>query len=65
MKIDWGQVETPPTDTQIARAEAVQLAKDQLKSTDWYVIRMIEVGTEVPEEVKTQRAASRATLSQE
>lgn len=65
MKIDWELVETPPTPQEVEKAEARRLAKAQLNETDFYVTRMTEIGTPIPDEIKALRAACRATLSQE
>ena len=45
----------------IARTNAQQY----LISTDWYVTRMAEIGTEIPPEVQRERAAARTLLSSE
>lgn len=34
-------------------------AVEYLKQTDWYVIRHVETGQEVPEEIKKKRAEAR------
>jgi len=38
------------------------LANNKLKSTDWYVIRKAELGTDIPSDVVTARAAIKTTV---
>lgn len=35
-----------------------------LSSTDWYVVRFVDDGTEIPEEVRLERSASRQRISE-
>lgn len=34
-----------------------------LNSTDWYVVRQIEAGTPIPDDIKEARTAARATIN--
>jgi len=45
-----------------AQAVANQQAKKYLAQTDWYVIRSIETGVPVPEDITAARAAARANV---
>jgi len=49
----------------IARAEASitnKKARTYLASTDWYITRQAETGTEVPADILTKRAEARASV---
>lgn len=46
-----------------AEAKAIQEAKDYLTNTDWYVIRQIETGKEIPIEIKELRELAKIKLS--
>lgn len=53
------------SDEQIAaleRATTNALAEQYLSSTDWYVIRSMDDGTPVPDEIRTARANARASI---
>jgi len=45
-----------------AQAVVNQEARDYLTSTDWYITRQAETGTEVPSDVLTKRAEARASV---
>lgn len=49
----------PPPDTQV---EINATAKDYLSLTDWYVIRFIETGVVIPDEVIKQRELARVSI---
>lgn len=49
-----------PTQQEIANAEA----RRYLASTDWYVIRQVETGVEVPQQILDKRAAARAAVKE-
>lgn len=38
-------------------------ARAYLSETDWYVTRLIETGTEIPEEIRAQRDTARRALA--
>jgi len=62
---EWERM-TPPTAEQIIEGEAIRaklVAKQYLKDTDWYVSRKAETGTEIPEDILTQRAQARIDAS--
>lgn len=42
----------------------IDLNKEILSSTDWYITRHLETGDEIPEEVKAQRADARVKISE-
>lgn len=61
----------PPTPTtpitlpkkELALLESKRLAKIHLQETDWYIVRFIEIGEQVPAEVTASRAKARVTLN--
>ena len=46
----------------IEQDKAIADARVYLNSTDWYVVRQVEEGIDVPAEVKTKRAEAKALL---
>lgn len=60
--VDLSQLEKvkTPGDLQAESESAEALA--YLSSTDWYVIRLAEIGEEIPDEVKQKRAAARLAV---
>ena len=50
-----------PTPEQL-EAQAKADAQAYLNSTDWYVVRMTETGTQIPDDVLTKRAEARSLL---
>ena len=44
------------------QANLVQEAQVYLNSTDWYVVRFVDEGTVVPEDIKIKRAESREII---
>lgn len=38
--------------------------ENYLSSTDWYIARYAETGTEIPDEVKTKRSGCRTEISE-
>ncbi len=46
-----------------AEARACEEARICLSATDWYVIRQVETGTPIPENIISARHAARAVLS--
>lgn len=48
----WGEIPASPEE-----------ARQYLRDTDWYVIRMHETGEKVPSEVLYKRAAARETIN--
>lgn len=59
-KIDFTQAR-PTRDP--AQSEAAEAARIYLSDTDWYVIRAMDTGVPVPEEIATARAEARHVLS--
>jgi hypothetical protein len=62
---------TKLTQSDIDSANALKTAKEAISndeayllSTDWYVARYAETGTEIPDEVKTKRATMRTEISE-
>lgn len=66
-KIDFSAVVTRDKKGAQARAEARQLARAEaaafLAQTDWMVVRQVETGQAVPEDIRTRRAQARGLLS--
>lgn len=60
--INWDAAITPPTAEEESKAAARAAAENYLDSTDKYVIRSLETGEAVPEEISSAREAARATL---
>ena len=69
----WEDERPQPTDaeieTEITRLVTVEsqdeintTARDYLASTDWYITRQAETGTETPADVLTKRAEARASV---
>ena len=56
-------VPPPPTPEQLLSQEMQQLLA-YLASTDWYRLRKIETGAEIPVDVMTSGAAARARISE-
>lgn len=46
-----------------AKDRACEEARLCLKATDWYVIRQVETGATIPEDIATARQDARAVLS--
>lgn len=49
--------------TQVQQEEANRAAREYLASTDWYVVRFMETGVEIPEEVSQARQDAREVIS--
>ena len=47
------------SDDALVQLANVEYAKDYLASTDWYIVRFMDSGVEVPQEVKDKRAEAR------
>ena len=62
MLIDLTKIEKIKTEEDIKSEEDRVFAIDYLKSTDWYVIRKFETGSEIPIEVSNSRNKSREVL---
>ena len=45
------------------KAGIVSEALEYLSSTDWYLVRKLDIGTEIPEEVVTKRLEARTILN--
>lgn len=60
--VDLSQLEKVKSASDIDAESARTEAMTYLKSTDWYVIRMVETGKEVPKEVSEARASARLKL---
>lgn len=59
MKIDLSKLEKTKTKTDVEKEQASLVATQYLASTDWYVIRKVETGEEIPEQIKTLRNQAR------
>lgn len=53
----------PPSPEQLRAAEIASL-KAYLASTDWYIVRMMDTGEAVPDEIKEERAKARARINE-
>lgn len=62
MMIDLSQLEVIKTESDIEKEILRSEALTYLKSTDWYVIRKIEIDKAIPEDVVTKRAEARENL---
>lgn len=51
--------------TPTQRDTDINLAKQYLTSTDWYVIRLVETGKRVPGEVSEKRAEARLVIEEQ
>lgn len=61
--INWNAIEKVPTVDDVENRQKVAEAITYLKSTDWYIIRDIEVSVAIPDEVKKLRAEARVIIS--
>ena len=52
----------PPTAEELAARAKIE-AQAYLNSTDWYVMRRLELGTDIPADVTQKRAEARALLN--
>lgn len=64
MNIDYSQLVTAEALEEAAVKEANEPHIAYLRSTDWYVIRKLEIGTPVPEDVLEERAVARAAIKE-
>jgi len=46
-----------------AQIQTNQSAREYLATTDWYVIRKLETGTDIPADVSQKRAEARASVT--
>jgi hypothetical protein len=46
----------------MVKDDEIELSRQYLFSTDWYITRQVETGQEIPEEVKQLRAEARAKI---
>jgi hypothetical protein len=60
--IDWELLKPFKSESDIEAESARQEAILYLRSTDWYVIRNIETGQEVPVSISELRAQARSKL---
>jgi hypothetical protein len=60
--VDMTQLEKVKTKSEIESDQARSSAISYLSSTDWYVIRQLETGQEVPQDVSEARAEARSKL---
>ncbi len=47
---------------QVAQEQLNRESEEYLKSTDWYILREMDSGVLCPQEIKTARAAARASI---
>ena len=51
-----------PKPTDLAQEEVNTLNREYLESTDWYVVRFVETGVPIPQEVFNKRAEARLQI---
>ncbi|WP_426108481.1 hypothetical protein [Pseudomonas sp. TWR1-1-4] len=61
--IDLSKLEKIKTPADIAQEVSAEEARRYLRDTDWYVLRQIETGQAVPDDIKLGRKAARDTIS--
>jgi hypothetical protein len=61
--MDWSQLQKIETPLDIEKEAKRASAIAYLKDTDWYIIRKIETGKEIPEEVSEKRNSCRNDIS--
>lgn len=63
LKINAGLYLPPPTEPEFRAAEIQRVVSEEarkfLASTDWYVVRKLETGVEIPTEISIARAEAR------
>lgn len=58
------QVETPKEPTvEDLRNTRIEELQGYLAATDWYTIRFVETGVEIPDEIKAERQSAREEIS--
>lgn len=62
--IDLSKLEKVKTEQELEQESQLIKSIDYLKSTDWYVIRFLETGKEVPDDIKELRAQAREIVNQ-
>lgn len=60
--INWDSVEKIKTPEDIEKENESRLAKEYLSGTDWYVMRFVETGVEVPNDVTEKRNNARLKI---
>lgn len=60
--VDLSQLEKVKSASDLASESARTEAIAYLRSTDWYVIRKVETGKEVPDDISTLRSEARSLL---
>ena len=61
--LDFSQLEKIATPQDLEAQRIRQQAIQYLQSTDWYVIRQIEVGALIPDNIKAARTKARANIA--
>ena len=56
-------VDPPSSPKSIVNYERLRECEDYLKETDWYVLRYIDEGTPIPDDIKKQRHEAREEIS--
>jgi hypothetical protein len=63
-KLNWkSQVSMDIQQSEESKQKEIEALKQQLATTDFYIIRQVEVGTVIPDDIKTQRATIRQRLN--
>ena len=55
-------IDPPSPTSQEIQEQKNQMAKNYLELTDWYVIRFVDTGVEMPEDVKLKRQQARDSI---
>lgn len=60
--INWSNVEKVVTEEEIKHQNDIRLAKEYLSETDWYVMRFVETGKAIPEDIQVKRDEARLVI---
>lgn len=63
--MDLSKIKLIPTQESIKKEQKTREALKYLSDTDWYVMRLVEIGKVIPEDIAAKRAEARTTISGE
>nr|BFD39992.1 hypothetical protein FFPRI1PSEUD_14910 [Pseudomonas sp. FFPRI_1] len=63
--MDLSKIKSIPTQESIKKEQETREALKYLSDTDWYVMRLVETGKAIPEDIAAKRAEARTTISGE
>ncbi|ROM30182.1 hypothetical protein BK645_14795 [Pseudomonas protegens] len=63
--MDLSKIKSIPTQESIKKEQKTREALKYLSDTDWYVMRLVEIGKAIPEDIAAKRAEARTTISGE